>query len=92
MRVNFRRAHAGVTEHLLDGEQVGTAFQKMRGETMPKRVRADGLGEAVSFSQVLDNQEDHLACKACATAVEENRIGEFGLYVDVKSGSFNVLE
>ena len=27
VRIDFRRAHAGVAEHLLDSKQVGAAFQ-----------------------------------------------------------------
>ena len=78
MRIDFRRAHAGMAEHLLYGKQVGTAFQKMGGEAVPEGVRTDGLGDAVFLCQVLDNQKNHLACETCATAVEENGVGEFG--------------
>ena len=92
MRVNFRRTHAGVAEHLLDGEQVGTAFEQMRGKTMPKRVRTNGFGDAISLRQVLDNQEDHLSGQSCATAVEKDGVGEFGLHVDVQPCAFDVLE
>ena len=59
---------------------------------MPEGVWADGLSDAVFLSQVFDNQENHLACKACATAVEENGVGEFGLGGDVQSCAFNILE
>ena len=83
VRIDFRSAHAGVAEHLLDGEQVGAAFKQMCGKTMPERVRTDGFGNAISLRQVLDNQEDHLSGQSCTTAVEENGVGEFWLYVDV---------
>ena len=83
MRVDFRRAHACVTEHLLDSQQIGTAFQQMGGKAVAEGVWADGLGDAVFLSQVLDNQEDHLPCEARASAVEENRVGEFRLRRDV---------
>ena len=92
MSIDFSRADAGMTEHLLYGQQIGSAFQQVCGEAVPEGVWADGLGDTISFSQVLDNQEDHLACKACATAVEENRIGEFGFHVDMQSCAFDVLE
>ncbi len=92
MRVNFRGAHTGVAEHLLDGEQVGAAFEQMRGETMPKRVRADDFGNTIFLRQVLDNQEDHLSGQSRATAVEENGVGEFGFRCDVQSCAFNVVE
>ena len=83
MRIDFRRAHAGVAEHLLYGKQIRTTFKQMCCKTMPESVWADGLSDAVFLGQVLDNQENHLTCKACATAVEENGVGEFGLRRDV---------
>ena len=83
MRVDFRCAHARVTQHLLYSEQVGTAFEQMCGKAMPESVGADGLGDAVFLCQVLDNQKDHLSGEASASAVEEHGVGEFGFYVDV---------
>ena len=83
MRIDFCRAHAGMAEHLLDGEQIGTAFKQMRGKTMSKSMRADALGDAVLFRQLFHNEEDHLAREARTTAVEENGVGEFGLWRDV---------
>ena len=92
MRIDFRRAHAGVAEHLLDGEQVGTAFEQMCGKTVPESMRTDGFGDAVSFRQVLDNQENHLARQSRATAVEENGVGEFEFRSNMQPCAFNVLE
>ena len=91
MGIDFRRADAGVAEHLLDGEKVGATFEQMCGETVSERVRTDGLGDAVFLRQVLDNQEDHLSREARATTVEKNSVGEFGLHVDVQSCPFDVL-
>lgn len=59
---------------------------------MPERVWADGFGNAIFLRQILDNQEDHLPCEACTTAVEEDCVGELGFYVGVQSGSVDVLE
>lgn len=61
MRVDFRRAHARVTQHLLYSEQVGTAFEQMCGKAMPESVGADGLGDAIFLSQVFHDEENHLA-------------------------------
>lgn len=61
MCVDFSGANAGVTEHLLYGQQIGAAFQKMGSEAMPEGVRTDGLGDTISFCQVFDNQENHLS-------------------------------
>ena len=92
MRIDFRRAHTGMAEHLLDSEQVGTAFEQMSSKTMSKGMWTDGLGDTVFLRQVLDNQEDHLSSEACASAIEENGIGEFGLHVDVQPCAFDVLK
>lgn len=83
MRIDFRRTHAGVAEHLLHGEEVGSAFQQMGGKTMPKCVWTYGFVYAVLFRQLFHDEEDHLAREARTTAVEENDVGEFGLWRDV---------
>src|SRR6266481_2662492 len=41
MRVDLRGRDVAMTEHLLNGAQVGAAFEQMRREAMPQRVRAD---------------------------------------------------
>ena len=64
----------------------------MRGKTVPESVRADGFGDAVFLSQVLDNQENHLSGQSCATTIEEYNIGEFGFWSDVQSCAFDILE
>ena len=92
VRIDFRSAHTGVAEHLLDSEQVGAAFKQMGGKTMPECVRTDGFCNTIFLRQVLDNQEDHLSRQSRASAVEENRVGEFGLNVDVQPCAFDVLE
>ena len=92
MCIDFRRAHAGVAEHLLYGKQVGTAFQKMGGEAVPEGVRTDGLGYAILFGEFFHDEEDHLSGEACATAVEENGVGEFGFGCDMQSRTFYILE
>ena len=91
MRVDFRRAHVGMAEHLLHGEQVGTAFKQMCGETVPKSMRADGLGDAVLFSEFFHDKEDHLSGEASASSVQKHGVGEFGLGVDVQPRTFDVL-
>ena len=39
VRVDLRRRDVDVAEHLLDRTQVGTAFEQVRGEGVPQRVR-----------------------------------------------------
>ena len=43
-----------MAEQLLDDAQVRAALEKMRGEGVPQRVRADALGEARRARRVLD--------------------------------------
>ena len=92
MRVDFCGAHAGMAEHLLDSEKVGTAFQKMGGEAMPEGMRADGFVDAILLGEFFHDEEDHLACESCATAVQEYSVGEFGFRRDVQPCTFDVLE
>ena len=92
VRIDFRSAHAGMAEHLLDGKQVGTTFKQMCGKAMPECVRTDGFCNTIFLRQVLDNQEDHLSRQSRASAVEENRVGEFGFWRDMQTCAFDVLE
>ena len=64
----------------------------MGSEAVAEGVGTDVLMYAVYFSQVFDNQENHLSCQAGATAVEEYGVGVFGFHVDVQSCALNVLE
>ena len=41
MRIDFRRADTGVTEHLLHGQQVGASFDEMGGKGVSESVRTD---------------------------------------------------
>ena len=59
---------------------------------MSEGMRADGFVDAILLGEFFHDEEDHLACEACATAVEENGVGEFGFRRDVQSGAFDVLE
>src|SRR5256885_16129175 len=41
MRINFRRADAGMAEQFLDDPQVCAMLEQMRRETVPQHVRSD---------------------------------------------------
>ena len=43
VRVDLRRGQIGVTEHHLNGAQIGAALEQMRRERVPQHVRAQGL-------------------------------------------------
>ena len=46
MRVNFGGGDAFMAEHLLHGAEVGTAFDEVRGEGVPERVRTHRFVDA----------------------------------------------
>ena len=64
----------------------------MCGEAMSEGMRADGFVDAILLGEFFHDEEDHLACESCATAVEENGVGEFGFRRDVQPCTFDVLE
>ena len=41
---------------------------------MSEGMRADGFVDAILLGEFFHDEEDHLACEACATAVEENGV------------------
>ena len=53
MGVDLGRADAGMTKHLLYGQQVGATFKKVGGEAVPEGVWADALFDAVFFREFL---------------------------------------
>ena len=69
MGVNLGGADAGMTEHLLYCQEIGTAFQQMGREAMAERVRTDGFVDAVAFSQFLDQEKHGLAGQSGTTTV-----------------------
>ena len=44
--VDFGGSDAFVAQHLLDGTQVGSAFEQVGGKTVAQSVRADDLADA----------------------------------------------
>ena len=48
-----------VSQHFLDSEQVGAAFQQMGGEGMAERMRAHVFFDTGHFRLLLDNMENH---------------------------------
>ena len=54
VRVMLGRSNIGMTEQFLDGSQIGSACQEMRGETMSQRVGADFGIESCSLDIFLN--------------------------------------
>jgi hypothetical protein len=46
MQIDSRVGQLGVSEQQLDGAEIGTGFEQMRCEAVPKRVRRNALGDA----------------------------------------------
>lgn len=83
--VNFGCADVLVSEHGLDGSQVGAPFEKGSGEGMAQGVGADGLFDARQGGLAFYHDEYHGACKVGASAVEEDIV--FFARLDVELGA-----
>lgn len=67
MGVNLRCCNIGMTQHFLDGAQVGAVFQKMRCKSVAQDVRADLAGLDFRFGgQILKELGKTLACQVAA--------------------------
>ena len=63
-----------MSQHLLDGAQIGSAFQQMCGKGMAEGVRTDFLMDARQFGLLLDDKEYHHTGKRGSPAVQEENI------------------
>ena len=59
--VDLCRGDTGMTQHLLDVPQVGSARQQMGRETMPQRVRTNGVSYCGTSSIFFYQFPDRLA-------------------------------
>ena len=55
VRVDLRRRNVDVSEHLLDGAQIGAALEQVRREGVTQRVRRDGLRDAGLIDVLAEN-------------------------------------
>jgi hypothetical protein len=70
--VELRRREIGVAEHLLDGAQIGAAFEQVRREGVPQEVRMDAFGfETCLPGEAAEDQEDARAGQRAAAGVEK---------------------
>ena len=72
VRVVLRRANIRVAEQFLHRAQIGAAGQEMRGETVPKGVRADLRVQARTEDVFLDENPEHLAGVPFASLTDED--------------------
>ena len=61
MGVYLCRPDALVPQHLLNGTQIGTAFQQFGSKRMAQSVRTDGFTNAGCLGLTLDHDEYHLS-------------------------------
>src|ERR1700722_20141311 len=69
MSVNLRGRDVAVTEHLLNGAQVGATLKQMRREAVPQRMRADPCESRIvgspSFESLEKTLPGHRAAEPC---------------------------
>ena len=70
--VYFGGADRLVTEHRLDGTQVGTALEKSRGKGMAQGVGRDGLLDSGILRHLLNHDENHRARKSGTATVHSS--------------------
>ena len=70
--IYLRRRYVFVSEHLLDGSQIGSALQQRCGERVSERVGRHGLRDAGVARRVLYHYQYHGAREVCSSAVEEH--------------------
>lgn len=71
MRINFRGGDGFMSQHALNGPQIGAAFQQMGGKGMAERVRADILGDAGLFRQFFNHVKHHDAGDTIAPSCQK---------------------
>src|SRR5688500_12074238 len=60
-------------EHFLHGPEVRASLNKMRRKTVPERVRADGLLQTNSLSEIFNDGEDHHPGQLSSVAVQKDK-------------------
>jgi hypothetical protein len=72
--VDLGGGDAFVSEHFLDGAQVGTTFDEMSSKTMPEGMRADVFLEPDAFDLFLNDEKYHHAAEFFAPFVEKYKL------------------
>lgn len=80
MRINFRGCNGLMTQHTLDGTEVGATFEQVRGEGMTEGMGTDIFGDAGLFRQLLNQVENHDAGDAVSPSGKEDIIFKSFLY------------
>ena len=59
MGINLGRTDTFMSQHALNGTEIGTSLQQVGGERMAEGMGADVLGEPDGFAQHFDDVENH---------------------------------
>ena len=74
MHIDFCRCYVFMPEHLLDGTQIGAAFEQMGSKGMAQGMRTDTFPDAALPAQILHNVEHHHTRHFSASPVQEKDV------------------
>ena len=63
-----------MTEHILNGSQIGSPFKQMGCKRMSQRVRAYHFFYPCQFAQLFNNVKNHHTCKPSSSTIKEQYI------------------
>lgn len=72
--VDFGSGNLFVSQHALDGTQIGSSLKQMRGEGVTESVRTDGFPNSGKTDILPDYVENHNAAQRFACAVTYNKV------------------
>ena len=71
MGINLGRTDTFMSQHALNGTEIGASFQQVGGERMAEGMGADVLGEPYGFAQYFDDVENHDSGDVLSTFTDE---------------------
>ena len=71
VNVNFGGGNAFVSEHLLNGSQVGSTFKQVCGKGVSQGVWTNFFANACQFGKLLDDIENHHTCQSPSSTIEK---------------------
>jgi hypothetical protein len=95
VRVYFSGGDGFMSQHLLNGPQIGTALHQVRGEGVSEGMGTDRLLNTRIPGQFLNDGKNHVPCEHLSPAVQEKDIFISGLYgqgIPVKQVKIYLLE
>ena len=71
MGINLGRTDTFMSQHALNGAEIGASFQQVGGERMAESMWTDILGEPDGFAQHFDDVENHDSGDVLSTFTDE---------------------